>query len=159
MDHCPEREREEIYEIMDKYGISREAASGIVKELCVATAKGKERWVQFMMDFELQLPEPDTTAAWKSAVTMGLAYFVGGLIPMIPYFIMAKAQHALFVSIAITVVILLVFGYVKNWYVYSFLFLLHFFKVLCSLLTRLLFSSGSPFVPRRLGSRGPSRRS
>lgn len=48
---------------------------------------------------------------------MGLSYFVGGLIPMIPYFAMETAQHALFVSIAITVVILLLFGYVKSWYV------------------------------------------
>lgn len=75
--------------------------------------------MQFMMDFELCLPEPETTAAWKSAVTMGLSYFIGGLVPMIPYFIMDSAQQALFVSIAITVVILLIFGYVKSWYVYS----------------------------------------
>lgn len=117
VDHCFDREREEIYEVFEKYGISRGAARGVVDELCVATPKGKERWVQFMMDFELQLPEPDTSAAWKSAVTMGLSYFVGGLIPMIPYFVMDKAQEALLVSIAITVVILLVFGYVKSWYV------------------------------------------
>lgn len=117
VDHCPDREREEIYEVFEKYGISREGARGVVDELCVSTSKGKERWVQFMMDFELQLPEPDTTAAWKSALTMGLSYFIGGLVPMIPYFIMTSAQLALFVSIAITVVILLAFGYVKSWYV------------------------------------------
>jgi VIT1/CCC1 family predicted Fe2+/Mn2+ transporter len=34
---------------------------------------------------------------------------------MIPYFAMANVTHALFVSIGITVVILLVFGFVKNW--------------------------------------------
>lgn len=69
VDHCPDREREEIYEVLEKYGISRDGAKGVVDELCVHTSKGKERWVQFMMDFELQLPEPDTTAAWKSALT------------------------------------------------------------------------------------------
>lgn len=122
VDHCPEREREEIYEVLGKYGISRDGAKGVVDELCVADPKGKERWVQFMMDFELQLQEPDTTAAWKSAATMGLSYFVGGLIPMVPYFIMDVAQQALLVSIAITVVILLLFGYVKSWYVLGFFF-------------------------------------
>lgn len=116
VDHCPDREREEIYEVFDKYGISRGAARGVVEELCVTgDPKREERWLRFMMDFELQLPEPDTSAAWVSAVTMGLSYFVGGLIPMIPYFIMDSAQQALLVSIAITVVILLVFGYVKTW--------------------------------------------
>ena len=34
---------------------------------------------------------------------------------MIPYFAMRSVTHALFVSIGITVVILLVFGFVKNW--------------------------------------------
>lgn len=116
VDHCPDREREEIYEVFDKYGISRAAARGVVDELCVTgDPKREERWLKFMMDFELQLPEPDTSAAWVSAVTMGLSYFVGGLIPMIPYFIMDSARTALLVSIAITVVILLVFGYVKTW--------------------------------------------
>lgn len=33
---------------------------------------------------------------------------------MIPYFAMEDVTHALFVSIGITVVILLVFGYIKN---------------------------------------------
>lgn len=69
VDHCPEREREEIYEVLEKYGISRDGARGVVEELCVHTPKGKKRWVQFMMDFELQLPEPHTAAAWKSALT------------------------------------------------------------------------------------------
>lgn len=39
----------------------------------------------------------------------------GGLIPMIPYFIMQNVTHALFISIGITIVILLAFGYIKNW--------------------------------------------
>ena len=34
---------------------------------------------------------------------------------MIPYFIMADVTHALFISIAITVVVLLAFGYIKNY--------------------------------------------
>jgi vacuolar iron transporter family protein len=34
---------------------------------------------------------------------------------MIPYFAMTNVTHALFVSIAITVVILLVFGFIKNY--------------------------------------------
>lgn len=35
--------------------------------------------------------------------------------PMIPYFIMGSVTHALFVSIGVTVVILLIFGFVKNY--------------------------------------------
>lgn len=152
VDHCPDRERDEIYEVLEKYGISREGARGVVDELCVHTAKGKERWVRFMMDFELQLPEPDTTAAWKSAVTMGLSYFIGGLVPMIPYFVMQSAQLALLVSIAITVVILLAFGYVKSWYV-SFALPFHVHRPV-----RLPMLLGSQSEPRELAFGAPCRR-
>lgn len=87
-----------------------------------------------MMDFELKLEKPNVSRAWISAATMGLAYFIGklhyatvyltfekvltvegGLIPMIPYFAMKNVTHALFVSIGITFVILIVFGFVKNY--------------------------------------------
>jgi vacuolar iron transporter family protein len=34
---------------------------------------------------------------------------------MIPYFGMQNVTHALFVSIGITAVVLMVFGYIKNW--------------------------------------------
>ncbi|KAK8075769.1 hypothetical protein PG997_010432 [Apiospora hydei] len=108
----PEAERQEIFDILGGYGISRRAAEPLVEEL----ARGDpEEWVRFMMDFELRLEKPDANRAWISAVTMGLSYFVGGLVPMIPYFLMAKASEALLVSVGITVVILLVFGYIKNW--------------------------------------------
>jgi vacuolar iron transporter family protein len=35
---------------------------------------------------------------------------------MIPYFAIHDVNHALFVSIGITVIILLVFGAIKNWF-------------------------------------------
>jgi vacuolar iron transporter family protein len=35
---------------------------------------------------------------------------------MIPYFAMKDVTHALFVSIGITVIILLLFGYIKNYF-------------------------------------------
>lgn len=39
----------------------------------------------------------------------------GGLIPMVPYFATRNVTHALFISIAITVISLLGFGCIKNW--------------------------------------------
>ncbi|KAH8896164.1 vacuolar iron transporter [Thozetella sp. PMI_491] len=107
----PEEEREEIYGIMEKYGISREASTPLVEQL----SRNPEQWVRFMMDFELRLEFQTANRAWVSAVAMGLSYFIGGLVPMIPYFALQNATHALFVSIGITAVILLVFGYIKSW--------------------------------------------
>lgn len=125
----PEAEEDEIYEIFAKYGIGREKAVGIVEEL----RSDEDMWVkvcsgprvskscsvlanetQFMMDFELQLAKPALSRAWISALVMGLSYFIGGLIPMIPYFALRNVNHALFTSIGITVVLLVMFGWVKS---------------------------------------------
>jgi VIT1/CCC1 family predicted Fe2+/Mn2+ transporter len=107
----PDAEREEIFAIMAKYYVSREAATPLVDDLCQNT----DQWVRFMMDFELRLEAPNVNRAWISALTMGSSYFIGGLVPMIPYFVMRDATKALFVSIGITVVILVVFGFIKDW--------------------------------------------
>jgi predicted membrane protein (TIGR00267 family) len=124
--NMPQKEEEEIYEIFEQYGISRSAAKGVVDDL----TRNEDMWVkvrervsksheksaefsQFMMQFELKLEKPDTSKSWISAFVMGLSYFLGGLVPMLPYFFMRKVNDALLMSIGITAVILLVFGYVK----------------------------------------------
>lgn len=69
----PEAEKQECREILEKYGVSREASAMVVRDLCV----DHEKWVQFMMDFELNLEKPNVNRAWISAATMGAAYFIG----------------------------------------------------------------------------------
>jgi VIT1/CCC1 family predicted Fe2+/Mn2+ transporter len=66
-----------------------------------------------MMDFELKLTRPNSSRAWISALVISVAYFLGGLLPMIPYFIYKEIYHALYTSIGISVAVLLAFGYVK----------------------------------------------
>lgn len=41
----------------------------------------------------------------------------GGLLPMIPYFVIQDTTHALFVSIGITFIVLVTFGFIKNYVV------------------------------------------
>ena len=67
-----------------------------------------------MMNFKLKLEEPDPSRALISAGVMGMSYFLGGIIPMIPYFAVKNVNTALFISIVITIIILLVFGYTKS---------------------------------------------
>jgi VIT1/CCC1 family predicted Fe2+/Mn2+ transporter len=66
------------------------------------------------MRFELGLEPPDSSRAWKSALTIGGAYVAGGLIPLFPYMLIPVAGRALWLSIAVTLVALAVFGYVKG---------------------------------------------
>jgi VIT1/CCC1 family predicted Fe2+/Mn2+ transporter len=112
VDHYPERERQEVAEVFADYGLSIEHQNIIVNDI----AKDKDRWVDFMMKFELGLEKPNINAARNSAAAIGLAYIVGGIIPLSAYFPVfgLSTQMALFYSCLITAISLFVFGYFKT---------------------------------------------
>lgn len=105
-----EAEREEVREVFRGYGVPAEAIAPIVTAL-EANPKG---WVDFMMRFELGLEAPDPRRALASALTIAFAYVAGGLVPLAPYFFAREAGSALGASVALTLVALLVFGWVKG---------------------------------------------
>jgi predicted membrane protein (TIGR00267 family) len=74
----------------------------------------RKRWIDFMMRFELGLEEPDPRRARTSALTIGLSYIAGGFVPLLPYILFPTMQSALRGSIVLTLLALLVFGYVKG---------------------------------------------
>lgn len=67
-----------------------------------------------MMRFELGLEAPEPRHARVSALTIAGSYIAGGLIPLAPYMLLASASAALAASVAVTLVALFVFGYVKD---------------------------------------------
>jgi vacuolar iron transporter family protein len=105
-----EDERHEVLEILESYGLTR-AESGPI--LTAFEAKPKV-WVDWMMRFELGLEEPDPKRAMRSAATIAASYIAGGLIPLTPYILSARASAALPYSVAATILALAVFGYVKG---------------------------------------------
>ncbi|KAI6038590.1 VIT family-domain-containing protein [Pisolithus marmoratus] len=68
----------------------------------------------FLLKFGLGLEEIPTKRLYISAVTIGIGYLVGGIIPLIPYFFINRARVALLYSCIITGVVLLIFGAVKS---------------------------------------------
>lgn len=64
--------------------------------------------------FELGLEKPQPKRALESALTIAFAYIVGGLVPLIPYMFIPIARKAMLMSVAVTLVALLFFGYVKG---------------------------------------------
>jgi vacuolar iron transporter family protein len=106
----PETEATEVADIMRSYGLNDETAATVVK----AIRGDRRRWVDFMMRFELGLEEPDPTRARRSALTIALSYVAGGLVPLAPYFFVRSVHHALIGSVIVTLLALLVFGYVKG---------------------------------------------
>lgn len=73
----------------------------------------------FLMNFHHTLPEPSGSRALTCALTIALGYFIGGFVPLIPYFFVGPedAFHALAWSAATMVVALFVFGYGKTCFV------------------------------------------
>jgi len=102
-------EAEEVADIFRTYGLTSAELAPAVEAL----RKRPEAWVDFMMRFELGLEKPDPRRALASAVTIALAYIVGGFIPLGPYIVLTAAM-ALPASVGITLLALALFGYVKG---------------------------------------------
>lgn len=110
VEHKPEMERAEVKEVFAHYGFSDATQNMIVDEL----VKDKDKWVDFMMKFELGLEQPHPNRARNSAANIGVSYIVGGLLPLSAYFFTDTPYEGLTVSASITIVCLFVFGYFKS---------------------------------------------
>ncbi len=108
----PEAEKAEVIDVMSEYGISKEACMPLVESL----SQNHDHWVAFMMRFELGLEKPASNRAWQSALTIALAYVMGGLIPLAPYATGATPSDALGWSVGLTMTALAVFGWLKGWF-------------------------------------------
>ena len=109
-EETPDEERREVRLILTEQGLDRATADTVVEAL----SRDRHRWVDFMMRFELGLEKPDAARAPASALTIGLSYIVGGLIPLLPYMLMRNIAGALQASIGLTLIALALFGGVKG---------------------------------------------
>ena len=107
--HKSEAEAKEVSDIFQTYGLTPDESATVVKSL----RQRPKDWVAFMMRFELGLEEPNPSRAWKSALTIALAYAVGGMIPLSAYLLLPDARAALRVSVVVTIIALAIFGGVK----------------------------------------------
>ncbi len=111
----PDEEKREVTQVFHSYGLSDEESEPIVEAL----AKHPQKWVDFMMRFELGLERPDPKRALVSAFTIAVSYVAGGLIPLAPYIVADFVKQmsiatALLLSVALTLIALLVFGFIKG---------------------------------------------
>lgn len=100
----------ETEEIFEQMGLSAATVKAAAKEL----AQDKDKWVQFMMKYELDLETPDPKRARNSAFTIGASYIVGGIIPLSPYFFTEHPHDGLMYSVIVTLISLFIFGYYKS---------------------------------------------
>ena len=106
----PALEAREVADIFRDYGLTDQEIQPILRSF----EKRPQQWIDFMMRFELGLEKPDPRRALRSALTIGGAYAVGGLIPLGPYILLDDVGAALKISIVLTLAALAIFGYVKG---------------------------------------------
>jgi VIT1/CCC1 family predicted Fe2+/Mn2+ transporter len=110
VEELPEKEFEEVADVLRGYGLDETH----VTPVAAAIAADRERWVDWMMRFELNLEEPHAARARKSAMTIGGSYIVGGLIPLSSYMLFHTMAIAIGGSVAVTLGALFAFGYIKG---------------------------------------------
>ena len=106
----PHEEMREVAEGFQAYGLTEDETWPIVQAL----RKRPSNWIDFMMRFELGLEKPEPRRAVISALTIAGAYVAGGFIPLTPYIVADTASTALLFSVAVTLVALFIFGFVKG---------------------------------------------
>jgi VIT1/CCC1 family predicted Fe2+/Mn2+ transporter len=106
----PDLEVEEVKTVFRDYGLDEDQMAPVVEALVA----NPEKWVEFMMRFELGLTAPDPQRAWQSAITIALSYAISGFIPLSPYILLNSVNRALYVSAGVTLTALFIFGYIKG---------------------------------------------
>lgn len=106
----PQVEEREVADIFSDYGLTDEEIEPIVR----AFRQHPNSWIDFMMRFELGLEKPNPRRALTSALTIAGAYVAGGLIPLLPYIVTRDMGQGLKGSVVLTLIALLIFGFVKG---------------------------------------------
>ncbi|MBS1655962.1 MAG: VIT1/CCC1 transporter family protein [Bacteroidetes bacterium] len=110
VDNLRDREIDETKDFFASIGLSKELQDKATEEI----AKDKDKWVEFMMKYELGLDKPDPKRATKSALNIGLSYIAGGLVPLSPYFFVDSPINGLKISVIVTLICLFIFGWFKS---------------------------------------------
>ncbi len=108
----PHVEAKEVGDILRDFGVPEAHVPAVVEGI----RQNPQRWVDFMMRFELGLERPDPRRLLQSPLIIGGAYMLGGLIPLSPYIVYHTIHEALPVSIAVSLVALFAFGAFKGYF-------------------------------------------
>ncbi len=110
IEKVPDVEKKETKSFFANIGLSEEMQEKATEDI----VKDKKQWADFMMKYELGVDKPDPQRATKSGLNIGIAYAVGGLVAVSPYFFVHAPTRGLQISAIITLLCLFIFGYFKS---------------------------------------------
>ncbi|KAK6459558.1 VIT family-domain-containing protein [Scheffersomyces xylosifermentans] len=106
----PELINQEAAQIMFDLGATEQTIAGFLKDMDAQPKK----LIDFVIRFGKGLEEPAEGREITSALTIGLSYFFGGFVPLLPYFFTKVVRTGLLVSVIVMLITLFLFGYVKT---------------------------------------------
>jgi VIT1/CCC1 family predicted Fe2+/Mn2+ transporter len=108
--NSPETSASEVENILADYNLS----STTIKSVIADMEKSPSDMIEFVIRFGKGLEEPANGRQFTSAMTIGIAYFLGGFVPLIPYFFTQTVEQGLIVSAIVMAITLFIFGVVKT---------------------------------------------
>lgn len=95
----------------ESYGVAGEILEVLSKKVA---ASGDDKMVDFIVRFEHSESPPHSS--YKAGFTIGLAYLLGGVLPLLPYVFVPRDRAGLGLSISsvVMVVVLFLFGWWKT---------------------------------------------
>lgn len=109
IDEDPITVRSNIRGVFDDYDLPPPALDTLVDHLSASP-----NLASFLMKFHHCALEPPTNRAFTSALTIALGYFLGGFVPLVPYFFADDVVSGLYVSVGVMALALFAFGYGKT---------------------------------------------
>lgn len=106
----PEMINQDAAEIMFDLGASEQTIASFLKDL----DSQPKNLIDFVIRFGKGLEEPAEGREITSALTIGLAYFLGGFVPLLPYFFCTVVKTGLITSVIVMLITLFIFGYIKT---------------------------------------------
>jgi vacuolar iron transporter family protein len=110
IEHVPHLELKEVEDILIDLGVDAKLS----KKAALQISKDKDRWAEFMMKLELEMEKPAKYRAATSAGTIAASYLIGGFIPLFPYMLVHDSHTGFYASCCVTVLALMVFGFLKS---------------------------------------------
>lgn len=107
IDNYPNKEREEIEEIYKSKGFSGADLDMIVNKII----SNREVWLKTMLTEELGLNLEIIGSPIKGAIVMFISFLMGGILPIIPYFIVKTGIFSNFIALLIAISISLIFSF------------------------------------------------
>jgi vacuolar iron transporter family protein len=104
----PEEEMAELIEIYRQEGLTLEEAERLAERV----ASDRDLWLKTLAEKELGLSVDSLKDPAKDAMTMGVSFLAGAIVPMVPYFFMGS-RIVIAVSIGVTMIALFFVGIMK----------------------------------------------